>query len=278
MDHSYNKRPGSFCHLIVPAFLVLLQGCAVFSISLQYNEASLLTHSIKSLPVTIRYLPRDASVLPLLEDSIRHGLERTGLWGELRSPITVTVYPNHQSLEEALHKKGYKWLKAWATEEEIFLQSPRSWPVVRKKNFFDLMTHELTHVLHFQIAGVEARRLGGQSGDIGPFWFSEGLASYTADQRYRRYSRKKLLKKLEAKPGFDPLSPTEKDVRDHEKLTYSSAHYLVTYLIRTYGEEKIRDLIETAAQGRPFQKAFEKTYPVSLMRFRREWKRWLGAA
>jgi hypothetical protein len=275
---SQGHKRGRFCYLFVPAFFVLLQGCAVLSISLQYDEASLLTHSIKSLPVTIRYLPRDESVLPLLEDSIRQGLQRTGLWGELRSPITVTIYPNHRSLEEALHKKGYTWLKAWATEEEIFLQSPRSWPVVRKKNFFDLMTHELTHVIHLQTAGVEARRLGRESGDIGPFWFSEGLASYTSDQRYRRYSRKKLLKKLKAKPGFDPFSPTERDVRDHEKLTYSSAHYLVTYLIRAYGEEKIRDLIKIAAQGRPFQKAFEKTYPVSLERFSKEWKRWLGAA
>ncbi len=270
-------KQGRLRLLFIPALFVLIQGCAVLSMSLQYDEASLLTYSIEGLPVTIRYLPRDASVLPLLEDSIQRGLQRASLWGEIRSSVTVTIYPNHRSLEEAVHKKGYKWLKAWATEGEIFLQSPRSWPVVRKKNFFDLMTHELTHVIHFQTAGVEARRLGIQSGNIGPFWFSEGLASYTAGQRYRRYSKKKLLKKLRAKPEFDPLSPTEKDIRDHEKLTYSSAHYLVTYLIRAYGKERIRDLMKMAAQGRPFQRAFEKTYPVSRERLSEEWKRWLGA-
>ncbi|MEK6777463.1 MAG: hypothetical protein AABY87_11410 [bacterium] len=247
------------------------QGCARLRPAPGYGEEVFITHPVGGLPVTIRYLPADAPILPLVEESIRSGMEKAGRWGEIRSAFTVTVYPDHKALEKAVHKEGYKWLKAWATEEAISLQSPRSWPVFRDKYLFDLMAHELTHVVCYQTAGIRASR----SSENAPFWFGEGLASVTAGQGYRRYSRKVLLRKLRSDRAFDPLSPAEKDIRDREKLVYSSAHYLVTYLIETCGEERVRDLLHRITLGDSFMDAFDKTYPFPLKRLRSEWESWL---
>jgi len=266
-----NDKVNIFISLIFAGILSLSQGCAGLRPAPGYGEDDFMTHPVLGLPVTIRYLPADAPILPLLEETIRSGMEKAGQWGEIRTPFTVTVYPDHEALENVVQKRGYGWLKAWATEEKISLQSPRSWTLFRDQYLFDLMAHELTHVIHYQTAGIQA----GRSAENDPFWFREGLASVTAGQGYRRYGRKALRRLLRSDPKFDPFSPSERDIRDHEKLVYSSAHYLTAYLIETYGSDRIRDLLHRIALGDSFETAFDKTYPVSLKRLRSEWEPWL---
>jgi hypothetical protein len=269
INRNYKVNP--FIAMVIAGVLSLAQGCAGLRSAADYGEDAFLTHPAGGLPVTIRYLPADAPLVPLVEESVRSGMEKAGRWGEILRSFTVTVYPDHEALEKAVQKRGYGWLKAWATEEKISLQSPRSWPLFKDKYIFDLMAHELTHVVYYQTAGIQASRSGGND----PFWFREGLASVTAGQGYRRYGKKMLLRKLRSDRAFDPLSPAEMDVRDREKLVYSSAHYLVAYLIETYGEERIRNLLHRIALGDSFEGAFDKTYPVPLKRLRSEWEYWL---
>jgi hypothetical protein len=235
------------------------------------DDNAFLSHRVQGVPVTIKYLSADASVVPLINESVSNGVKRAGRWGHLSSPVTVVIYPDHTTLEAALHKEGYGWLKAWATEENIFLQSPRSWPVAFRKNVLDLMAHEMTHVIHYQTAGIRASRTRKND----PFWFREGLASYTAGQGYRRYSRRKVLKRIRSDRHFDPLAPGKEDVRDREKLAYSSAHHLMSYLIEQYGEERIRSILRRLSEGDSFRYAFETVYAFSLSRLRSDWEIWL---
>jgi hypothetical protein len=258
---------------LVAILLVLIQGCAVLLPPVEYDYKTVDSYSIEGVPVTLYYLPEDASTLPLIAESVRTGITRASRWGEITSPVVVMIYPDHHELEKAVHQTGYKWLKAWATEERISLQSPRSWPVVRKKNVMDLMTHELTHVVHYQTAGIKASR----SSRNDPFWFREGLASYTAGQGYRYYSRKRLLRILRDSPAFDPMNPSRKDIRNRVKLAYSSAYHLVTYLIEKYGEENIRELLQGIARLDSFEKAFKATYSFKSEQLPNdEWFLWLG--
>ena len=249
----------------------LVQGCGVLRHSVKVDESSFLSENVAGLPITLRYLPVDQPVVPLIQESVVDGLRRAGRWGSLQSPLTITIYPDHGALEHALHKTGYDWLKAWATDRRIYLQSPRSWPVAFRRNVKDLMAHEITHVIHYQTAGMAA----GRSGRSDPFWFREGLASCTAEQGYRRYGKRQLWKKIGEDRSFDPMAPSPSDIRDRQKLAYSAAHHLVAYLIDRFGDQPIRDLLASLSRGGSFTAAFEESYPITLSELPVEWESWL---
>jgi hypothetical protein len=266
-------------HRRLSTLLVLLlftgaQGCAVCLPSIFYDLKHPMTHRVADLPVTLYYVEADGPVVPAVEAAVREGLRKASRWGILAKPVTITIYPNHLELEKAVHRRGYPWLKAWATEEGIALQSPRSWPLLKEEHLLQLMAHELTHVVHYQTAGITGLR--GQRRD--PFWFGEGLASCTAGQDARRYDRRTLLRKLRWHPDFDPLAPTPEDIRVRHKLAYSSAHHLVRYLIDAYGDQAIRDLLARIAEEGSFRKAFERTFGISPDGFRERWHQWLELA
>ena len=133
------------------------------------------------------------------------------------------------------------------------------------------MAHEITHVIHYQTAGMAA----GRSGKNDPFWFREGLASCTADQGYRRYGKRRLREKIAKDRSFDPMAPSPRDIRDRQKLAYSAAHHLVAYLLEGFGDEAIRALLSHLARGDAFSAAFEKSYLFPLSELRGQWDLWL---
>jgi hypothetical protein len=45
---------------------------------------------------------------------------RLARWGSFRQGVWIRIYPDHDSLEAAVQKKGYPWLRAW--------RSRKSWP------------------------------------------------------------------------------------------------------------------------------------------------------
>lgn len=256
--------------LLFLCLLLFPQGCTL--LSPMPAGKGMQTHPLRQFPVTIRYQPADRSTLPLLEEAVTRALPRIRIWGRLVHPVTVIICPDHDALERAVHRHGYRWLKAWATEETVYLQSPRSWLVLSRKRFFELMTHELTHVVHYQTAGLKTSR----STVNDPLWFREGLASWTAGQGYRRYSRRTLRQKLRSHPSFDPLSPTRREIQKNQKLVYSAAHHLVSFLIEKYGEGKIRELLRHIAEGSSFDQAFGKTYATSTGKMEKRWEQWLS--
>ncbi len=255
--------------LLTIFLLLITQGCTLLLPPL--TDKRMETRTLPEVPMTIRYQPPDRSTLPLIEEAITEALPRIRKWGRLIHPVTVIVCPDHDALERAVQRHGYRWLKAWATEKTIYLQSPRSWLVFSRKRFLELMTHELTHVVHYQTAGIRASR----STKNDPLWFREGLGSYTAGQGYRRYSRKTLRQKLRTHPSFDPLSPTKKEIKKNQRLVYSAAHHMVTFLIEKHGEEKIGELLRRIAEGSSFEQAFEATYATSSKKMEQRWVHWL---
>ncbi|NOY54283.1 MAG: hypothetical protein GXP58_11830 [Deltaproteobacteria bacterium] len=250
-------------------FLLATQGCTL----LRPLPAGVLGESatLSKVRITFRFQPTDRPALPLIKKTIQAALPRIRKWGRITHPVTVIICPDHDALERAVHRHGYRWLKAWATEKTVYIQSPRSWLLFSRKRFSELMTHELTHVVHYQTAGIAASRTTRND----PLWFREGLASWTAGQGYRRYSRRNLLRKLRAHPGFHPLRPTSREIKGRQKLVYSAAHQMVTYLIEEYGEEKIREVLHRISEGCSFHQAFRATYGLTEETMMKGWKRWL---
>ena len=221
----------------------------------------------------IDYAPVDARDVPRIQAALDSALPRLARWGTLAEPITVRVMPDHARLEVAVHQRGIGWLRAWGRYDEVFLQSPSTWGLASATpaQLSELLLHELTHSLMYQLA---SDRLGWTRKQI-PLWFREGMASYTAEQAYRWVSLEELARFLDRTPGANPLRMPEQLYRDESNLVYGMAHHAFAFLVRRYGEERVRAVLADMKGGGEFPAAFEAAVGTSEETFGRDFERYL---
>ena len=211
---------------------------------------------------------RVAQVLP---DALAAGTSR---WGDLRDPLRVEVLPDPASLEEAVDRKGYAWLRAWARRSEVWLQAPSTWGLLGASDaaLRELLGHELTHVVMYQRAAHEDDWRRRQI----PIWFREGMASWTARQGYRRTKLPDIAAWLRDHPGEDPVAGADAMYRDSDGLVYAAGHHAFAFLVDRYGLPAVKALMARMyATGETFPEAFEETIGISMEDFEAEFKRFV---
>jgi hypothetical protein len=220
----------------------------------------------------IQYATAALSDRPRIEAAIQHAVPRLLRWGMLRAPVRVYVLGTHAELERAVNRHGYGWLQAWARYEEVFIQAPHTWASFgpTQLEVDELALHELTHSLMYQLA---ADRSSWQRKAI-PVWFREGMASYTAEQAYRRMSLEQLAHFYAGHPGEDPLvAEDETFYRTQSDAVYAAAHHAFDLLVKHYGEERVRKLLQKMREGARFPEAFEQAMGLSVVAFQKDFER-----
>jgi hypothetical protein len=200
--------------------------------------------------------------------------EVTGRWGDLRAPLRVEVVPDHAALEEAVDRKDYPWLRAWARYGEVWVQAPSTWGLLGASDAAvrELLVHELTHVVMYQrCAGDDdwrRRRI--------PVWFREGMASWTARQGYRRPRLPEIADWLHEHPGQDPIGDADALYQDDGGVVYAAGHHAFAFLVDRYGVPAVRALLARMyATGETFPEAFGPTVGISLDAFEAEFGRYV---
>ena len=194
-------------------------------------------------------------------------------WGPLEHKVEVQIMPSHEALERAVRRRGYAWLRAWGRYDEILLQSPRTWPgpPITEADLAELLTHELTHCLMFQrSAGPDEwteRKI--------PIWFREGMASWTANQGYRRPSLADLARELYARPPRQVFTEGESLSKTEERFVYGMAHHAFAFLVRRYGESGVQRILAAMREGRTFDEAFGVAIGIEEAAFAAEFERFL---
>ncbi|MBN2358452.1 MAG: hypothetical protein JXR83_03305 [Deltaproteobacteria bacterium] len=164
------------------------------------------------------------------------------VWGELTAPVLIYVHPSHRALEREVGLGDVPWLRAWAQYDRIDLQSPTTFghrdyrPPLR-----ELLGHELTHVFMYQRIGTREtwNRIGI------PFWFREGMASWTSHQGYRRGNLFTVGRRLQARHQLiDPLLEGELLNRIDQPLAYAAAHWAFDRLVVEVGEAAVLELLD----------------------------------
>jgi hypothetical protein len=262
------RSRGAAISAIVVAMMLLWSGCVMPLPGPQAPDQQVQVRSVPGAPVTIEYLPADIVAAPLIEVGVLEALERTAGWGRLQAPVRIVVYPDHAALENATRRHGFRWLRAWATERDIALQSPRTWPPRERERFSSLIVHEMTHVIHYQTARIPASETRRDD----PVWFREGLASVTAEQESMRYGRPMLAILLRRDPGFDPFNPDDDALRRQVALIYSVAHHAVRDLIAEYGASAVGRLLGGIAAGKPFEESFSEVFGTTPEGFQSRWR------
>jgi hypothetical protein len=239
----------------------------------------------------ILYYPEDAASAAQVRRALERAVPRLVRWGGLRYPVTVTIHPTHEALEAEVHRQGYEWLRAWARFQTIDLQSPRTWsffaPSERKLD--ELVTHELTHCVMYQLAGDELTWMYKEI----PRWFSEGIASVTAGQGYRYGGIEELFDFYQEKlPGSgdgvprrargavaalpgDPVVDPEPIYQEQSHIVYGAAHHAAQFLIARYGEARILDVIRLMGTGLRFPAAFREAIGITDAEFASDFRRYV---
>lgn len=214
----------------------------------------------------IEYQPVDAGQVPRLRSDLLSVAPKLSRWGAFREGISIRVEPDHAALEAAAERRGYPWLHAWAYGDEILLESPRHFGEVELS---ELLAHELTHALMFQLMAPGGVGWVGAA-DPPPVWFREGMASVTADQGYRRMSTEAVLRWCEGHPGVNLLHPAPEVYRNEREAVYAAAHRTFELLLKLVGDGGVRDILRAVSEGKEFPQAFAQVTGHRLVDFERE--------
>ncbi|MGQ0504005.1 MAG: peptidase MA family metallohydrolase, partial [Myxococcaceae bacterium] len=188
-------------------------------------------------------------------------------WGAFDAPVVIRVVQDHDALEAESGMNDVAWLRAWAREEGIILQRPATWSVfgAPSSDLEELLRHELTHVLTYQLA---------RSTQPIPLWFHEGMAMNTANQGYRFPSLEDLARYYQSHP-VDPLSEPERFYRHQSALLYSVSLHAFSFLIRRYGDESVRKLLAQMRAGQSFPDAFSRSVGIKPEAFLSDFERYI---
>lgn len=233
----------------------------------------------------VRALPGAEPDVEPVRAALRGAVPRATRFAPLRAPVAVVLHPGHGSLEEAAGRPGVGWLRAWARFSTVDLEAPSAWtPAATPAQLEELLAHELAHCAMYQAAGSEESWAWLEL----PLWFREGMASVAADQGRRRLPPAALAAFYEGPPGGparhagapraggDPLSDPEPLYADRPELVYSAAHHAFSFLLRRYGEERVREILRGLGDGLPWPEAFRAATGIAPAAFEAEFRRYLA--
>jgi len=137
------------------------------------------------------------------------------------------------------------------------------------EDFRHVLVHELVHAFQFDIfynsPGVSL--LSGQGLFQVPLWFAEGMAEYfslgmepNAEMYVRDGTLTGYLPPLDQAGGY---------------IVYKMGQSAIEYLMQKHGEERFRDLMRRARTMHNFERAFQRTYGLSVQRFDQQWREML---
>jgi hypothetical protein len=233
----------------VPALLLI--GCA--RRPREFGEFHQALDVGAGAPITVAFNRVDAAIASEVFRAVEAASAPATRWGELLFPVEVQVHATHAELEAAAGYNDLPWLRAWATDRVIHVQSPRTWGGGEtEERLEELLTHEMTHVVMYQhsLGGGPIRQLKI------PVWFLEGMASVTASQGYRRRDAESLGLYLGQNPEADLFRPSLSLYRHERDLVYSAAHLAFRYLVESAGEDAVRAILGGMRRGAAFDQAF----------------------
>jgi len=250
----------------------LLLACATARTPSTARETPLAARAqVPGVLFEVLYAPQDAPEVPRIQRGLLAAVARAARWGSFREGVLVQVLPDHASLEDAVDRHGYPWLRAWAFGDQVLLQSPRTWNPVGGADddeLAELIAHEVTHALMYQL--MQPGDDPSWAVEEPPLWFREGMASVTAGQGHRRPPAVALSRWAAEHPGDDLLRPAPELYRTEKDAVYGAAHRTFELLVKTAGDDAVRQLLRRVSAGSGFSDAFKASTGHALVDFERE--------
>jgi len=204
-----------------------------------------------------------------LAKSAYNGLQfnetQSGLKAE--APINIYIYADSNDLKDAiLYEPSWTGGQAFPDQDIVILgisQSDLDWGR-------DAIIHELTHIL-----------VGHQTfsclGDV-PTWLNEGLAVYSEGE-LEPASQRQLDDAIRSDTLLTvrSLSGGFSEVADKANLSYTQSYSLTKFLIESYGQEKMAELLLFLRDGLSIDAALLQTYGFDIDGLEDAWRQAINA-
>jgi hypothetical protein len=223
-----------------------------------------------SAPIRLHWYEGE-EVGPVLLEAAMAGLERlqqdTGI--ELQGEVQFFIYADSEDMREALlYVQDWAGGIAFTDYNTILIGVP---PHLAETWGSSTVRHELAHLVINQFS---LSCLGGSL----PNWLSEGLAVYAEGE-----PDEQTLKDIEEGIEGDLFQPVRTlngsfpAQGDAASAAYSQSYSLVNYLLDTYGQEKIQELLLVLAGATSYDAALEKVYGFNADGLEVAWRKHIGA-
>lgn len=231
------------------------------------------THDWKTVSsgnLNVHYYGKDSafakSMLDAGVEGLRRNQEQAGLVNE--EEMNVYVYPNYQDMQDAvLYEPSWTGGQAYS-DFNIVIMGISNGDVTWDKN---TIIHELTHLLvgHFTFSCI---------GTL-PGWIEEGLAMFSEGQLDagmqsaldRAINNDSLITLRSLNGGFSELP-------DKANLSYSQSYSVIKFMIDTYGQQKMTDLLIALRDAKPIDQALTEVYGFNTDGLDSAWRESVGAA
>lgn len=225
--------------------------------------------TVTSGDIRLHYYGKDeAFAQTMLEagiEGLRRNKEQAGMLPD--APVDIFVYPNYDDMRDAvLYEPAWTGGQAFSDFNIVIMGvsgSDSTWD----KN---TVIHELTHIL----VGRNAFSCIGTR----PGWLEEGLAMFSEgeldsgmqgllDQAIQSGN---LITLRSLNGGFSELP-------DKANLSYSQSYSVVRFMIETYGQEKMTELLTALRDAKPIDDALLEVYGFDTDGLDSAWRESVGA-
>ena len=191
---------------------------------------------------------------------------------ELTEPMNLVVYSDYADMRVALPPKSRVAAQqlrtlgqAFTTERTLLVDGSND--VFVGDNILGTTAHEFTHLLVADAAGSAYGQVYT--------WLNEGLAVYSEgeDTEFSLYVNTAI--RNDAVPPLASLR-TYAGTPEETLRNYGLGHAVVTYLLDTYGTEKMTRLFAAIRTMHNFEKSLEEAYGLTILELDNEWRESLG--
>jgi hypothetical protein len=218
-------------------------------------------------PVTIYWYGRadGERLLGVAVDALGR-LENT-IGYQMKLPINIVVYASKQDMQGAMSPRGQTFDEQIVTLGTVV--APDVMLLLNESDVDNTIAHELTHI----VVGAETENPFAEI----PAWLNEGLAMY--NQNYVESGYTDTLDQAVRSGDLDTVRRLSARTGNPARvnLWYAEVWNLVDFLISTYGENKMAELLDVFSHGAYPDDALMKVYGFDRDGLTARWWESLGA-
>ena len=216
----------------------------------------------------VRYSPGNTAYAPLvLETAEKAYNQLAAKYDYPGRGIPIIIYPSRAELNACFGWPASESAMGAYWAGVIRVLAPEAW-IPGEEDVAEIfagsgpMVHELTHLMVDNLT----------KGNV-PRWLTEGLAQA---EEYRLTGFRFAAPEVFGKRAyhFQELD-REFDRLDDQALAYRQSLAAVEYLLETYGEDKIKEVLKGLGAGKNIDEALQEAIGVNLREFENNWQSWV---
>lgn len=196
-------------------------------------------------------------------EGLRRNKEQSGITPDI--PVEIYVYPSYEEMRDAVLFEP-QWTGGLAYSDFSIIIMGTSGDATYDKA---TVIHETTHVL----VGRNAFTCIGSI----PTWLNEGLAVYNEgelDQGMK--SQLDIAIRDNALFPIRSLGGNFSEIPEKALLSYAQSYSVVRFMLETYGQDKMNELLTALSDAEPVDDALTRIYGVDTDGLDSQWREWLG--